>query len=77
LVETRRRRGEVCEAFENPNDPVKLHHSAVVPGSYLAYGRTLAGRYLLVALWPKGEGRINIATARDMTDAERALYKRK
>lgn len=68
---------EVYETFENPDEAVKIRHSEVVPGSYIAYGRTVAGRYLVVALWPKNEGRVNVATARDMTDAERDLYQRK
>ncbi|MDQ3813373.1 MAG: hypothetical protein M3347_05425, partial [Armatimonadota bacterium] len=65
---------EVYEVFENVDDVVKIRRSAVTAGSYLAYGRTLAGRYLVVALFPKRKGRVNVATARDMTDAERHLY---
>ncbi len=68
---------EVYEVFENDDAAVKIRRSERVRGSYLVYGRTEAGRYLVVALFPKGKGRVNVATARDMTDAERQRYERK
>ncbi|HEY0072809.1 MAG TPA: hypothetical protein VGB77_01820 [Abditibacteriaceae bacterium] len=68
---------EVYEVIENEEDLPRLRRSNAEPGSYLVYGRTLAGRYLVVALFPKGRGVVNVATARDMTAAERKLYGRK
>lgn len=49
----------------------------VKPGGekYLAYGQTLAGRYLLVVFAKKSEQRIRVATARDMTAAEKKNYR--
>lgn len=43
--------------------------------SYAIYGQTEAGRYLLVILYPKGRGIYSLATARDMTEAERGYYR--
>lgn len=68
---------EVYEVFENDEHRVKVRRSNEVPSSLLAYGRTLAGRYLIVALFPKAQDQANIATARDMTETERRLYERK
>jgi uncharacterized DUF497 family protein len=68
---------EVYEVIENEEDLPKVRRSAVEPGSYLAYGRTLAGRYLVIALFSKGRGVVNVTTARDMTPSERSLYERK
>lgn len=41
---------------------------------YLLYGRTAAGRYLLAVLIKLGGGSWRVATARDMTLAERRWY---
>ena len=43
--------------------------------SYAVYGQTEAGRYLVVILYPKGEGMYSLATARDMVEAERRYYR--
>lgn len=40
-------------------------------GSYAVYGRTDAGRYLVAFLYPRGQGVFALATARELTDAER------
>ena len=42
--------------------------------SYAVYGQTEAGRYLVVFLYPRGQGVFSLATARDMTEAERRRY---
>jgi uncharacterized DUF497 family protein len=44
-------------------------------GTALLYGRTFAGRYLVVVvLSPKGDGVWRVVTARDMTGHERRGY---
>ena len=43
-------------------------------GGYAVYGRTDAGRYLLIVLYPRGRGAYALATARDMEDRERRRY---
>jgi uncharacterized DUF497 family protein len=40
----------------------------------LVYGRTEAGRYLLVVLASLGGGVVRVITARDPTERERRLY---
>jgi uncharacterized protein len=45
-------------------------------GTTLAYGRTYAGRYLLVVVIADGEEAF-VVTARDMTDAEKKTFHRK
>ncbi len=45
-------------------------------GTILVYGRTYAGRYLLVVTLDEG-GDAFIVTARDMTDAEKKTFRRK
>lgn len=45
-------------------------------GTTLVYGRTYAGRYLLVAALDEG-GEAFVITARDMTDAEKKTFRRK
>ena len=45
-------------------------------GTTLIYGRTYAGRYLLVVAIDEG-GEAFIVTARDMTDAEKKTFRRK
>lgn len=46
-------------------------------GTYVAFGVTQDGRYLLVVFVAKGYGLIRIITARDMTDREKHNYKRR
>jgi len=46
-------------------------------GTYLVYGQTEEGRYLLVVLKSESAGRFKVITARDMTDSERRLYLRR
>ena len=43
-------------------------------GPYKLFGRTAAGRYILVVLVNLGRGVWKIVTAREMTDSERRLY---
>ena len=45
-------------------------------GTTLIYGRTYAGRYLLVVALAEGEEAF-IVTARDMTEAEKKTFRRK
>ena len=45
--------------------------------SYLIYGRTNDGRYLLVVLRYRGRGLARVITARDMTEAERSFCRRR
>jgi uncharacterized protein len=42
-------------------------------GLYLVYSQTMDGRYLLVVTRYRGNGKIRVITARDMTDAEKRL----
>lgn len=44
---------------------------------WLVYGRSAAGRYLLLVLADHGNGLAKIVTAREMTDAERHRYGRR
>ncbi|MBI4824501.1 MAG: BrnT family toxin [Nitrospirae bacterium] len=44
---------------------------------YLVYGITDSGRYLLVVGINKGKGVFRTITARDMTEREKSLYKRR
>ncbi|MDP2937514.1 MAG: BrnT family toxin [Dehalococcoidia bacterium] len=44
--------------------------------SYAVYGRTEAGRHLIVFLYPAGGGVFRLATARDMEQAEQHRYQR-
>ncbi len=43
-------------------------------GVYVALGRTLAGRFLLVVFDRKGKSALKIVTAREMTAKEKRLY---
>jgi hypothetical protein len=45
-------------------------------GIYKMFGKTLAGRYILIVLIDKSLGDWKIATARDMTQTEKRLYKK-
>jgi hypothetical protein len=40
-------------------------------GSYAIYGQTDSGRYLVLFIYPRGEGVFSLATARDVDQAER------
>lgn len=44
--------------------------------SYAVYGRTEAGRYLIVFLYPQGRGVFRLASAREMATAEKRRYQR-
>lgn len=46
-------------------------------GSTLVYGRTAAGRYLLVVLAESADGRWYVATARDLTRTEMRTFRQK
>lgn len=46
-------------------------------GTEYVFGRTSAGRYLLVVLAESLDGRDYVVTAREMTDAERQTFRRK
>jgi uncharacterized protein len=52
-----------------------IHVRRSKEGIYKVFGRTLAGRYLLVVLIDKGDGEWKVATARSMTDNEKRLFK--
>lgn len=61
-------------------DVVHCRPRYVTPGredTEEVYGRTIAGRHLLVVLTGALDGRDYVVTARDMTDTERRLYQRK
>lgn len=45
-------------------------------GVYYVYGQSAAGRYLFVVLRYLGRNRGRVITAREMTKAERRLYRR-
>ena len=45
-------------------------------GLYKLFGRSEAGRYLLVVLAEVGQGVWRLVTAREMNDGERRLYRR-
>jgi uncharacterized DUF497 family protein len=62
---------EVEEVLFNDTDsPLFLRSKA---GRYLAYGRTNAGRFLLI-VWALMHRKTRIVTARDMTGRERRFY---
>jgi uncharacterized DUF497 family protein len=52
----------------------KRHVRRSREGLYKLFGRTTAGRYVLVVLANLGKGSWKIVTARQMTDNERRLY---
>ncbi len=66
---------EVYEVFWNDEDPLLIRRSQKVRGTYVALGRTWAGRYLMVAFRPLEGGRVKIITARDMDRRERRVYR--
>lgn len=40
-------------------------------GGFAVFGRTVAGRYLVLFIYPRGDGTFALATARDLTQTER------
>ena len=46
-------------------------------GSYLVYSQTDDGRYLMAICRYRGQGRIYVITARDMTESERKFCQKK
>ncbi|MBI4771168.1 MAG: BrnT family toxin [Chloroflexi bacterium] len=67
---------EVYEVLWSDEDPVLTRRSDKVPGRYVAFGRTNAGRYLAVSLAPRSRTKFAVVSARDMNDAERRFYQR-
>ena len=63
---------EVAEVFED--DGLRTFRGR--EGLYEAYGRTAAGRYLLVIFKPE-DNAYRLVTAREMTHAERRRFRRK
>lgn len=55
------------------NDPLVIRGR---DRSYAVYGQSETGRYLIVFLYPRGQGVFSLASARDMTDTERRRYQR-
>lgn len=66
---------EVYELFLNDEDSLIIRRSQSVKGTYVAYGRTYAGRYLMAAFRLLEQGVAKIITSRDMDVAERRLYR--
>ena len=54
----------------------RAHVRRTRSGLYKVFGRTNAGRYLLVVLVPREAGVWKVVTARDMTQTERRLFRR-
>jgi len=67
---------EVYEIFENEEELVWIRRSQTMSGRYVAYGRTMGGRYLFVPFELDKENVAHIVSAREMDEAERRLYKR-
>jgi hypothetical protein len=68
---------EVREAIlERPYWSVPGRDGTGRDGTTLVYGRTYAGRYLMVVAVDEG-GQAFVVTARDMTDAEKKTFRRK
>lgn len=63
---------EVFEVFWSQYHKVMIRRSLTGAGRYLAFGRTEAGRYLVVAFSIKKQV-AHILTARDMSERERRL----
>ena len=64
--------GEVEEALVG--DPLVLRGA---DDRYLAYGHTESDRWLFVVYVRRPGGRVRVLTARDMTEREKRLYRRK
>ncbi len=62
---------EADEVASSPTHYVRRGRNGV----YLVFGQTDSGRYLLVVLAGHGAGLWRVVTARDMTMAERRLYR--
>lgn len=67
---------EVREIFFNVYSKPKIYRSDRIRESYVAYGCTLSGRYLMVAFFLYDK-KAKVITARDLTNAERKRYERK
>jgi len=65
---------EVEEVLFNDSDSPRILRGK--ENRYLAYGKTNAGRFLLVVLIIANR-KTRIITARDMTDREKKFYRRK
>jgi len=65
---------EVEELLFNDSDSPRIMRGK--ENRYLAYGKTNAGRFLLVVLIIANR-KTRIITARDMTDREKKFYRRK
>jgi len=65
---------EVKEVLFNDSDSPRIMRGK--ENRYLAYGKTNAGRFLLVVLIIANR-KTRIITARDMTDREKKFYRRK
>jgi hypothetical protein len=63
---------EVDQATQRP-----FHTVPGRSGTTLVLGQTHAGRHLLIVLTDAADARWYIVTARDMTNAERRLYRRR
>jgi uncharacterized protein len=61
---------ELDEAFYNSSRQVRRGRHGV----YLLFSRTEAGRFLILVIADRGEGSWQIASARDMTLAERRTF---
>jgi uncharacterized DUF497 family protein len=46
-------------------------------GSYVLYGQSEAGRYLIVVIAPRSQGMVYVITARDMSDREKKWTKKR
>jgi hypothetical protein len=64
------------EVEEVVNTRPQWEHAGV-DASTLVYGRTDAGRHLLVVLVESADGRWYVATARDLTSTELLTFRRK
>jgi uncharacterized DUF497 family protein len=67
---------EVRDVFSNAYFKPKIFRSDRIPEAYVAYGRTLEGRYLMVAFFLHKK-HARVITARDLTNKERKRYERK
>jgi len=67
---------EVREVFSNAYARPKIYRSDRIRKAYVAYGRTLSGRYLMVAFFLY-ENQAKVITARDLTASEKRRYERK
>ena len=71
LITSRRRRSEQV-LYSRPRLVLKG-----AEGNEYAFGTTDEGRYLLIVLAESIDGRAYVVTARDMTNAERQVFRRK